>query len=672
MKNNFFKGLGIGKQIAAGFGLVLIILIGVAGWGILGIGNIVDNATEVIDGNKLRGEIEQKYVDHLHWANDVNKLLTDKNETELHVQTDPHKCAFGQWYYGEGRQHAEELAPELKELFDKIEEPHAHLHESAVHIQEVFVQADRKLGATLREAKNDHLIWAHRVKDVLVTAQRVNEIDVQKDPTQCNFGLWLASSEVKNLRAQYPEFDAYCEKVVEPHRVLHESVDTLENYFRQDQIEAGKSYYNANTKPKAYEVLDVLDEMIAWNEEHLKGMDEANKIYNTQTLVHLEEVGHLFETIVEDSKQYIMTDEVMLGAASSTRSGVVLLSVIAIVLGVGVAILIARMIISALRNIIETLSQGSEEVSSAAGQVSQASQELAEGASEQAASIEETSSSVEEMASMTNQNAQGAKQANKIAEETKLSAEEGNKKMERMLEAIQLVSKSSDETSKIIKTIDEIAFQTNLLALNAAVEAARAGEAGQGFAVVADEVRSLAQRAAEAAKNTSELIEGSKENSDKSVEIVEEVAESLKDITEKARNVNSLVNEISSASEEQNQGLSQINTAITQVDQVTQRVAANAEESASASEELNAQSESLLNSVFDLIGLVEGKKGTKNLQQKSNQEPDDESGREKSQKTQYSGGNSQHSNGHDSYATQKDFSPTEAEKVFPLEDDDEF
>ncbi|MBD3276522.1 MAG: methyl-accepting chemotaxis protein, partial [Candidatus Marinimicrobia bacterium] len=203
------------------------------------------------------------------------------------------------------------------------------------------------------------------------------------------------------------------------------------------------------------------------------------------------------------------------------------------------------------------------------------------------------------------------------------------------------------------------------------VEAARAGEAGQGFAVVADEVRSLAQRAAEAAKNTAELIEGSKENSNKSVEIVEEVAKSLEDITEKARNVNSLVGEISAASEEQNQGLSQINTAITQVDQVTQRVAANAEESASASEELNAQSESLLNSVFDLIGLVEGKKGTKKLEQKNRQKEGTESSGEQEMKPQQSSVNYTQSNGHSYHAPESDFSPQSAEKVIPL-DDEEF
>jgi hypothetical protein len=296
-------------------------------------------------------------------------------------------------------------------------------------------------------------------------------------------------------------------------------------------------------------------------------------------------------------------------------------------LGVGVAFWMTRSITKPLQRIIDVLSGGAEQVTSAASQVSQSSQELAEGASEQAASIEETSSSLEEMASMTRQNAEGAKQANTLAGETQDAAEEGNDKMEQMLQAINDVNESADETSKIIKTIDEIAFQTNLLALNAAVEAARAGEAGQGFAVVADEVRSLAQRAAEAAKTTAELIEGSKANTERSVSIVEEVAKSLGDMNEKAKKVNELVGEINAASQEQDQGISQINVAITQVDQVTQRVAANAEESASASEEMTAQAELLMESVIELLSMVQGKKeGAAHLQRsggkkKKKQEP---------------------------------------------------
>ncbi len=242
---------------------------------------------------------------------------------------------------------------------------------------------------------------------------------------------------------------------------------------------------------------------------------------------------------------------------------------------------------------LQQVTQGIEQVASGSNQISVGSQTLSQGSQEQASSIEEVSSSLEEMAAMTKQNAENANQAKQLAGSAQKSAEQGNDAMARMSNAIGLIKKSSDETAKIVKTIDEIAFQTNLLALNAAVEAARAGEAGRGFAVVAEEVRNLAQRSAEAAKNTASLIEGSVKNAEGGVTISDEVAKFLKEITEGSKKVNDLVAEIAAASNEQNKGIEQVNVAVNQMNQVVQQNAANSEESASAAEEMSSQSQEL-------------------------------------------------------------------------------
>jgi methyl-accepting chemotaxis protein len=268
--------------------------------------------------------------------------------------------------------------------------------------------------------------------------------------------------------------------------------------------------------------------------------------------------------------------------------------------------LMARGITGKISRVVSQLSEGADQVASAAGQVSSASQSLAEGATEQAAGLEETSSSLEEMASMTKQNADNAQQANSLATEARKAADAGTESMGRMNSAIREIQKSSDETSKIIKVIDEIAFQTNLLALNAAVEAARAGEAGKGFAVVAEEVRNLAMRSAEAAKNTSNMIEESVKNAKNGVDIATEVGKVLDDIVQSVGKTTDLISEIAAASQEQAQGIDQVNTAVAQMDKVTQQNAANAEESASASEQLSSQAESMNDIVGELIALVGG------------------------------------------------------------------
>jgi methyl-accepting chemotaxis protein/methyl-accepting chemotaxis protein-1 (serine sensor receptor) len=284
---------------------------------------------------------------------------------------------------------------------------------------------------------------------------------------------------------------------------------------------------------------------------------------------------------------------------------------VVLALGIGaIVIYIVRGINSALSQAVVELSEGAEQIAAASYQVSSSSQSLAQGASEQAASLEETSASSEEINSMAHKNTENALAMAKLVGDSKAEFVNTNRQLGEMMTAMEGINDSSGRIAKIIKIIDEIAFQTNILALNAAVEAARAGEAGMGFAVVADEVRSLAQRSAQAAKDTEVLIEESVTKSGAGKTKLGGVVASIQRISGEFTSIGILVDEVSHGSAEQSIGIGQIGRALSQMEQVTQTTAASAEESAAAAEELNAQSESMRELTERLNSMVGAKVGS--------------------------------------------------------------
>ena len=297
----------------------------------------------------------------------------------------------------------------------------------------------------------------------------------------------------------------------------------------------------------------------------------------------------------------------ILASLNQMRTLFLMLGIAIAVAAVIIAVFLSARIASPINRAISGLTENADQVASASAQVTSAGQSLAEGASEQAAGLEETSSSLEEMSSMTRQNADNAHQAKTMVGEAQQVVENVNHHMSQMGQAITEITKSSEETGKIIKTIDEIAFQTNLLALNAAVEAARAGEAGAGFAVVADEVRNLAMRAAEAAKNTSNLIENTIKSVKRGSEFTLATQEAFKRNVEVAAKIGKLIDEIAVASQEQARGIEQVSKSVAEMDKVVQKNAASAEESASAAGEMNAQAEQMKGFVGELVALVGGR-----------------------------------------------------------------
>jgi methyl-accepting chemotaxis protein len=324
------------------------------------------------------------------------------------------------------------------------------------------------------------------------------------------------------------------------------------------------------------------------------------------------------DTVVSITTAQYASDEKQLGellaqgerdsAATLRRAGRMLaVMLLATLAAAGLAgWIISRRVTASVRDIATQLNEAAQLVGEAAQQSAANSQSLAQGASEQSSSLEESSSALQELTSMSALNSKSITEATELARKTHAAAETGARHMTELNTAIQEINASSDDISKIIKTIDEIAFQTNILALNAAVEAARAGEAGMGFAVVAEEVRHLAQRSAQAAKETAAKIEGALSRSARSADLSQRVNTAFDEILVHAKGVDDLDKGIAAAAHEENQGLIQIAAAVTEIEKVTQNTAASAEENAAAAQELTAQAVILRRSVSDLQQLAGG------------------------------------------------------------------
>jgi len=333
--------------------------------------------------------------------------------------------------------------------------------------------------------------------------------------------------------------------------------------------------------------------------------EEAYRLFNSEVTPHMDPLKASALYLVEWNKK--VSDATVASTTQTVQSSwwmTLILGIVSVVVGVGISWFMIGALNKQLTQTVTELSEGAVQIAAAANQVASSSQSLAQGSSQQAASLEETSSTTEEINSMAVKNTDNAGVMTRMVAESQLEFVETNRQLGEMVTAMDEIDASSTKISKIIKVIDEIAFQTNILALNAAVEAARAGEAGMGFAVVADEVRNLAQRCAQAAKDTADLIEESIGKSGSGKTKVGLVASSVQRMTDDFSKIKTLVDEVSHGSKEQTDGIGQVRKAISQMEQVSQSSAANAEEGAAAAEQLNAQSEALKDIVIRLNSMA--------------------------------------------------------------------
>ncbi len=333
--------------------------------------------------------------------------------------------------------------------------------------------------------------------------------------------------------------------------------------------------------------------------------DEAYKVYASDVQPHLDSLREHTHSMAEWNRARLertMASTVEISNRSEWLTGI--LSLVGLVAGVGLSWMMVRLLNRRLKQVVVGLGEEADQIFAAADQVSSSSRSVARSASDQAASIEETSASGDAINSMARKNAESCQSMSQLVGESREMVLSANRKLEEMVVSMDSINESSGQISRIIKVIDEITFQTNILALNAAVEAARAGATGAGFAVVADEVRNLAQRSAQAARDSASLIEESISKSNEGKRKVDEVASAILAITAGFEKIRTLVDEVNMGSQDQSRGLDQIAKAITQMERLTQTTAANGKQSAAAASQLTAQSDALKQVVIEMNQLI--------------------------------------------------------------------
>ncbi len=651
-----WKDYKLSTKFTIGFGAILVLLLVTGGWSVFGIKGIVGNAEEVIDGNKLRGEIVQREVDHLKWSIALNSLLTDDNITKLDIETDPHKCGFGKWFYGEGRTGAELLLPQLSDILSQLEEPHRKLHESAIEIQKVFRQADLSLPKFLAEKEADHLAWINQV--LAFFAEDLDQIDVQLDDHKCGLGEFLYGATGKTVAESDPKLAMLLDQIKEPHRQLHESAKKINNNRLEHEV--AYQVFEKETLPALEKTQATLAELKRRGEELIGGMNQAKAIFASDTITNLGEVQDLFKQVVDITNQGIMTDDVMLAESNQTLVGVLAFCAIAVPLGIILAFIIARGILVPLRKtvgmILEieegqidqrlNLGRGDEIgqlgdtmdrfADSLKTEVIDSLEALAGGdlttkvqsRSDKDALRNSLKKVIADLGSMVRDIHNASENVSTGSQAMSSTSEELSQGASEQAAAAEEASSSIEQMTANIRQNADNAMQTEKIAIKAATDAQEGGDAVNQTVTAMKEIAVKINIIEEIARQTNLLalnaaIEAARageqgkgfavvasevrklaERSQKAAGEINELSTSSVEVAEKAGTIldalvpniqktAELVQEIAASSREQDAGADQISQSIQQLDSIIQQNASSSEEMASTAEELSSQSEQL-------------------------------------------------------------------------------
>ena len=650
-----WRNMKLAWKFSLGFGSIILLVVLVGVWSISGVNNILYDAEEVIGGNKLRGEIAQKEVDHLNWAKSLSAFLNDEKVTTLTVQEDPQQCAFGKWYYSDERELAETMVPELSKYLEQIEGPHNHLHATAKKIKELYRNVDLHLPQFLSEKESDHLKWSNSVYAFLL--EKKSEVGVETDHHLCGLGKFLYGDKGRELAKTDNTFSRLLEDIKGPHQKLHESAKKIERIGSANP--EAKEFFETETLPNLEVTQNILGQIKGHVQELIASTNKARNIYASETVPALESVQTLLSNINNTTSENIMTDAEMIAEARQTRMGVIIFILVAIPIGVLLAFIIARGIKNPLQKVVDTIQQVERGVfqfrvglnqKDEIGQLAYAVDRMSDGLNKKADLADEISkgkldvqvelaseddqlgNSLKKMVSvlrevinnvrLASDNVTSGSQAmsssseemSQGASEQAASAEEASSSIEQMTANIRQNADNAMETEKIaIKTAEDAgaggeAVQKTVLAMKEIAEKIMIIEeisrqtnllalnAAIEAARAGEHGKGFAVVAAEVRKLAERSQVAAAEISDlsvSSVDVAENAGNLLNVIVPNIEKTAELVQEIAAASKEQDAGAEQISRAIQQLDQVIQQNASASEEMASTAEELSSQSEQL-------------------------------------------------------------------------------